>query len=173
MSTRMKPVKIAITIRNISISALIVIAVVAIGVIAYKFISYKSSGGIPIDETFAQVAISSPPQGGQLEVGDTVPVEGAAIGSNPFLSMELWINGELLGVQAAPSGGAHPFSTSFSWRPVEPGIYSLIAAAIDIDGNKEISVQVVVFVTQSETGIELVSSDSPTVLPAPAVPFMA
>ena len=92
---------------RIIIGVVVVAAVVTVtAVIAYKFISYKSSGGIPTGETsFAQVAISSPPQGAQMEVGDSVMVEGSAIGSNPFLSMELWINGELLGVQAAPSGG--------------------------------------------------------------------
>jgi hypothetical protein len=113
------------------------------------------------------VAISSPPHGVQLEVGETIMVEAAAIGSLPFQSMELWINGELMGVQAAPSGGAQPFSTYFSWVPVETGIYSLIAATTD-EGNKEMSSQVVVFVTQRETGSEFVSFGSTTVLPAPS-----
>lgn len=153
---------------RILIGALVVVTVAALGFIAYKFFSYKGSGGIPIDTAFAQVAISSPPQGVQLEVSESVMVEAAAIGSNPFASMELWINGELLGVQAASSGGVLPFSTFFSWRPVEPGVYSLIAEAIDIDGNIEISTQVIVFVVQTEIGIELLISDSPTVLPAPS-----
>jgi hypothetical protein len=148
------------------LGAVVVAAVAGLGVIAYKFISYKESGGIPTDTSFAQVAISYPPQGMQLELSDSVMVEAAAIGSKPFQSMELWINGEVLGVQVAPSGGTHPFSTFFSWLPVEPGVYSLSAAAIDSDGQKEMSAQVVVSVVQAETGIELVSSDSPTVLPA-------
>ena len=156
------------TLARILIGTLVVAVVAALGFGVYKFISYKQSGGVsPLEASFAHVAISSPPQGVQLEVGDSVMVESSAIGSKPFLSMELWINGELLGVQAAPVGGVHPFSTFFSWRPVETGIYSLIAAAIDIDGNKEISEQVAVFVAQSESEIELVSSDLPTVLPAP------
>ncbi len=152
---------------RILIGAVVVIAIVAIGVIAFKFISYNQMGGIPTDETHAQVAISSPPTGLLLEAGESVLVETAAIGSTSFTSMELWINGKLMGVQAAPSGGVHPFQTFFSWRPIEPGIHTLIASAIDVDGNKVISEQVVVFVNNIETGIELISFDSPSVLPAP------
>jgi len=152
---------------RILISAVVVV-VAAIGLAAFKFISYRGTGGMPTGDTsFAQVAISSPPKGAQLEAGDSMMVEAAAIGSMPFQSMELWINGELLGVQAAPSGGEHPFSTSFSWQPLEPGIYSLITAATDNDGEKVVSTQVVVFVIQNEAGIELISSGSPAVLPAP------
>ena len=155
---------------KILLGAVAVAAVAALGVIAFKFISYKETGGIPAGTTFSQVAISYPSQGVQLELNDPLKVEAAAIGSKPFTSMELWINGELLGVQAAPSGGAYPFSTFFSWTPAEEGIYSLIAAAIDADGNKKISAQVVVYVAQTETGIEQVSSDlngSPSIMPPP------
>jgi hypothetical protein len=91
------------------LGAVVVAVLAALGVIAYKFISYKESGGIQTDTSFAQVAISYPSQGMQLELSDSVMVEAAAIGSKPFQSMELWINGELLGLQAAPSGGAYPF----------------------------------------------------------------
>jgi hypothetical protein len=156
---------------KVVVGAVVVAAVAGLGFFGFKFISYKESGGTPTDISFAQVAISYPSQGVQLELSDPVMVEAAAIGSNPFLSMELWINGELLGVQTAPSGGAAPFSTFFSWTPVEEGSYSLITAAIDAEGNKEISAQVVVFVAHTETGIEVPAADqfgSPSVMPPPS-----
>ncbi len=156
---------------KVLVGAVVVAAVAALGVIAFKFISYKESGGVPADPSFAQVAISYPQQGVQLELNDPMKVEAVAIASKLFTSMELWINGELVGVQAAPSGGAYPFSTFFSWTPVEEGIYSLIAAAIDADGNKEISAGVTAFVAQTETEGEQVSFDlygSPSVKPAPS-----
>ncbi len=156
---------------KVLLGAVAVAALAALSVVALKFINYKESGGVPTDTSFAQVAISHPPQGVQLELSDPVKVEATAIGSKSFLSMELWINGELMGVQAAPSGGAYPFSTFFSWTPVEEGVYSLIAAAIDADGNKEISAQVTALVAQTEAEVEEVSADlngSPSVLPAPS-----
>ena len=56
------------------LGAVVVAAVAALGVIGYKFISYKESGGVPTDTTFAQVAISNPQQGMQLELSDSVMV---------------------------------------------------------------------------------------------------
>lgn len=156
---------------KVILGVVVVAAVSALGVIGYKFISYKETGGVPAEPSFAQVAISYPSQGVQLELNDPMKVEAVAIGSKPFISMELWINGELVGVQAAPSGGIYPFSTLFSWTPVEEGVFSLVAAAIDADGNKEISAHVVVSVAQSETEDEQVSFDlsgSPSVVPPPS-----
>lgn len=152
---------------KIAIGVMAAAGVTAVGLLGLYFISYNGPGGSQADQTFAQVSISSPPNGVQFEAGESLLVETAAFGSTPFQTMELWINGELLGLQHAAQGGVHPFSTYFSWRPLEPGVYSLVAAAKDVQGDKAISEQVVAVVLPSEEEGELVLADAPAVIPAP------
>ena len=155
----------------VGVSALLVGALV-IGGIAMFYTSYKRSGGIPSgDIASAHVAISNPQNGAQLEIGEYVIVEVNAIGSNPYTSIELWLDGALVGVQGAPEGGMQPFAVQFSWQPLNLGARSLIAAAVDINGEKAMSAQVVVFVIQGENEIELVAQNQDgSSIVSPALP---
>ena len=88
----------------VGISALIV-GGLAIGWVAMRYINYIRSGGIPSGDTpFAQVAISYPQNGDQLEIGEFAIVDANAIGLNAFTSIELWLDGTLAGVQMAHEG---------------------------------------------------------------------
>lgn len=131
-------------------------AVVILGVwVGLNYARYRRSGGLPAKASFpAQVAISFPPNGVQIEAGEPLMVEADALGPHPFLSMELWLDGELVGVQAAPEGGRQPFSAEFFWQTSELGAHSLIAVAVDGNGQKVISAQVVVLVGQGEVAVE-------------------
>ena len=133
------------------------------------FFNYRDSGGgAPVSSSPAIVTIGTPGNGDQFEIGEAIIVEASAVGPHDFLSVELWLDGELAGVQAAPAGGLHPFNTHFSWMPVDPGMHSLIAAAVDDKGGKTMSSQVVVMVVENESGIVMDSPGSvPEVLPAP------
>ena len=147
------------------------VIVVIVGIVVINFSNYQDSGGLSseVGQT-AQVSIGNPANGVQLEANESIMVNATAVGPKAFLSMELWVDGQLAGVQAAPSGGVHPFSTFFYWSPKQPGSHSLLALAIEADGNKAISSQVVVFVTPdpSAGAATLVDSNaSPLVLPAP------
>jgi hypothetical protein len=165
-----EPFNVAYKVRvvQIVIGVLITAVIGGLGLVGLQFVSYAGSGGIPDTQTNAQVAISSPIYGTQLETGESMMVELMAIGSIPFQRLELWINGGLFGVQTAPDEGVHPFSTYFLWQPLEPGIYSLAAIAFDINGNQAISEQVLVIVEDSETVETLVSVVSPPQLPGSA-----
>ncbi|MCJ7622646.1 MAG: hypothetical protein MUO76_04015, partial [Anaerolineaceae bacterium] len=117
-----------------------------------------------------QVSIGRPVPGAQLAAGESLLVSATAVGPDAFLLVELWVDGVLAGVHAAPSGGALAFSTHFYWLPIEPGAHSLIAAAIDSEEEKTMSAQVIVYVTPDESRGEILTSadgDFPTVLPAP------
>ncbi len=144
---------------------------IIVGTVVTNFSNYQDSGGQPSgDAPPVQVSFSNLWNGLQLEAGESLLVNATAIGPQAFLSMELWVDGQLAGVQAAPGGGVHPFSAFFSWLPIEPGSHSLIAAAVDTEGNKAMSAQVVVFVTQTETDRAAALPDpdvSPVVQPAP------
>lgn len=156
-----------ITLLITSILVITLIGAIVWGGMVYS--NYRNSGGVPaVASSPAMVSIGSPTNGDLIEIGEAVIVETAAVGPNAFLSMELWLDGELAGVQAALAGGQHPFNTHFSWMPLEPGLHSLIAAAVDEYGDKTISSQIVVMVVENEDGIELnPPEDVPEVLPAP------
>jgi len=150
---------------------LLIIAIASTGIagflIARNFISFKNSNGLPSENPVqSQVLISNPDNGFQLLGGESVLVEALAIGPEPFLSIELWVDGELAAVQAAPSIGLNPFSTFFYWTPTEPGIHSLIATSINNKEQKSYSGQVLVFVILEESYAGL-QEDSPVAYPAP------
>lgn len=148
------------------------VAVFIIGVVVINISNYQDSQGLPnVDTPSAQVSIGNLPNGFQLKAGESLLINTTAIGPQAFLSMELWVDGVLGGVQAAPSGGVHPFSTYFRWLPKEPGKHSLIAAAIDTEGEKTMSAQVVVIVTPVDVEGVVPPQDpgsAPDVLPAPS-----
>jgi hypothetical protein len=160
---------------NPLVTAVIGIVVVAgaavVGYMALGYNSYKQAGGLPPVETApAQIAISYPQNGGEYEAGESLIVEATAVGPVEFVSVELWLDGKLVGMQTAPEGGLTPFSTHFSWLPLEPGSHSLIAGAVDANGQKAMSAQVIVFIVSPEDGSDILTlnqTDSPTVLPAP------
>jgi len=120
--------------------------------------------------TPAQVSIGYPVNGALLNSNESLLVNAAAIGPEAFLSMELWVDGTLAGVQAAPSGGVQPFSSFFYWLPKTSGNHYLIAAAVDTGGERVYSAQVTVFVALEEGSKEEAQTSPGTssiVLPAP------
>jgi len=141
--------------------ALVVIILIFVGLIGYggfKFFQYKQSGGVPQDTDFAQVSIGYPQSGAKFDLFDSLIVDITAISSVDFDNVELWVNGELVGSQEGPEGGELPFTANIVWSPDEPGLYSLIDSAVDVNGRKVLSSQVVVGVIQEETGIDFVVS---------------
>ena len=155
-----------------AVGATVFVVAVIVGVVIINFSNYQGSQGLPTaDAPPAQVAIGNLWNGLQLEAGESLMVNATAIGPDAFLSMELWVDGKLAGVQAAPSGGVRPFSTFFYLQPNEPGSHSLVAGAIDSQGNRTMSAQVVVFATTDDSGAAIAPADpdiSPVVLPAPS-----
>jgi hypothetical protein len=146
-----------------------VLMILAIATATYFFFRYRQAVSMPVDASQSQVVISQPVNMAQFPAGTPIQVEVNASGKQPFTSTELWINGMLEGVQAAPSGGLTSFSSGFSWIPPEGGNYSLLARAINRDNKTTVSAAVFVFVNPPEYG-DLPDPDegkvSPVVLPA-------
>ncbi len=116
-----------------------------------RFVGYRNVGGAAaVASTLPQVTISSPLAGDQLAAGVPIDVETLALGHEPFLSTELWINGVLAGVDGGPSGGVTPFNSDFMWIPTQPGAYLLVARAVDAKQNVASSMSVLVFVLPNE-----------------------
>jgi hypothetical protein len=75
----------------------------------------------------------------QIEPGDSVFVVAEAISEQAILALQLYVNGELEGVYAAPGGGSFSLSTPFIWHAGEAGNYSLYAEAVFINQSNSYS----------------------------------
>ena len=139
--------------------------------IAVLYSNYNRSGGFPSEEVeTGQVAVSFPYSGAQVEIGEMVIVEASVIGLMEFTSIELWLDGALVGLQAPPDSKTQPYTVEFAWRPLELGPHSLIVAGVDEVGQKIMSSQVFVTAIQGESVIEILTPDQtgiPAVQPAP------
>ncbi len=155
-----------------AVGTTIFVATIIVGAVVINFVNYQQMGGLPNGDTqLAQVSIGNLWNGIQLSAGESQMVKTTAVGPEAFHSMELWVDGHLAGVQAAPSGGARPFTTFFSWLPNEPGNHALVAAAIDSVGNRTMSTQVVVIISPDPSAGAISPSGpdiAPVVLPAPS-----
>ncbi len=166
-----KPLNIGLAIVIVLVSLILL----AVAVAAFFFIRYRQSTSQHVDASQSQVIISQPQTMAQFDLGFPVTVEVDAIGMQPFLSTELWVNGVLEGVQAAPPGGKTSLTATFTWVPAEPGNYSLVARAVINEGKIITSSAVIVFINPAESegqpqpeggGDEEGSYIAPVVLPA-------
>ncbi len=152
------------------IIAAVALAVAAAGVLLYKFYEYKNAGldGL-LNAPQSSVTIIAPKPYSSASVQSPLPVNVSASGYQPLTSIELWVNGVLLGVQAAPPAGFFNFKTSFLWTPGAAGEYSLVARAQDSNGDSAVSPAVMVKITPflSPEGAEVAFEEGPpSVLPA-------
>jgi len=112
-----------------------VVLVAVAGALIYKFLVYQKAGldGLP-NEPQASVVITMPHAYSQAPQGMAIPVSVSANGVQPLTSTELWVNGKLMGVQAAPPTGQLMFDTTFLWFSGASGEFSLVASSTDIKG---------------------------------------
>ncbi|MCK5316805.1 MAG: hypothetical protein KAJ55_02760 [Anaerolineales bacterium] len=97
-----------------------------------------------------QVSITSPAQSSQLSLGAPIIIQATAFNTQKILSIELYIDGELTGVESAPAGGSDYFPAEFLWSPPAPGVYSLIARANGVDQLTTTSSPVQIMVTSPD-----------------------
>jgi len=116
-----------------SILIVIVLAVLAAGIfIGVQYNGFRSQAYLyPENGGTIRIAILNPESGMVIPSGSFLPVVVLSEGEEPLLSMELWVNGQLAAVQAAPPGGVNPLNVTFTWVPPEPGEYVLQARVVD------------------------------------------
>lgn len=120
-------------------------------VITTRYTQYRNAeGGADLNPTPPQIFLQLA-QDESFVAGSPIMAPVSALGYDPFLSAELWVDGVLAGVDAAPSGGVTPFYTEFTWLPVQPGLHQLIARATDTKSNVATSNAVLVVVLPDET----------------------
>jgi hypothetical protein len=155
--------------RPILVTGVVLFLILAAAVYAYFNYQQASDAQLPLSSAASQVAISNPANGAELTAFEPVMVNAQAIGPAAYLSVELWINGELASVQAGPSAGKTPLSATFGWLPKEEGSFSLVARAIDENGQTSTSPAVQVTVLPNEDSTDETAAafaDVPALLPA-------
>lgn len=86
------------------------------------------------EQPVPQINILTPAFGEEVELGSGVSVDAFAFHPQPVTAIELWIDGQLLGIQEADGEGLTPFSASFVWTPQSLGVHTLMARALGTEG---------------------------------------
>lgn len=122
-------------IRIAPIFVCVILIAAILGWVILEFNSYAADPlpNIPPPEHF-YVFITSPSNHSQFFLGAPIIVQATAFtfGSEPISSVELYIDGELIGVESAPEGGSDNILAEFLWSPSETGVYDLAARAIGV-----------------------------------------
>lgn len=130
------------------------IVIVGVAIFAAFKLTGQSDQGIAYlpEEPVAQISILSPTFGQQFELGSPVVVDAFAFAADPITSVELWIDGQLLGSQTASGEGESPFMAQFLWSPQMEGLHTLIVRAFDAEGPVGFSAAVNVGIVASQDG---------------------
>ena len=118
--------------RIIIISVLVVI----IGAIAAIFFlpdSSAESPSIPIANITASVL--EPADGSQYDDHGAINVRAQAASPDNIVSLELWVDGSVESILAAPQGGLAVYTTEYLWQPSAPGDHTLVVKAVDALGH--------------------------------------
>lgn len=131
-----------------SIAIALVILSALFVVTAYQFKKYQAAmESLSVKSTPILIAITDPYTGQTVPAGTPLLVHVNASSPEKLLSLELWANGQVVGIQGSPTPqGMTPFSADFTWIPADPGTYTLIARAIQEGSQSGDSAAVVVIV---------------------------
>ncbi len=134
----------------ITLICLVILLGIGIGII--KINQYRSNAlpGYPAPG-YPRVMITNPPGYSQFIQGTPIIIETTAISAQKVLSIELFLDGVLIGEESAPPGGSDNLSPGFLWSPGSPGKYSLIARATSADQLTAISSPIMIEITPGDS----------------------
>lgn len=141
------------------------LVVSALGLYWFVFKPGQAPGSV---QALPEIAIMEPVQGSLYAPGSQVPVEIRTFGEFEVAAIELWIDGQLLGSQAAEPGKSMPPWTSFLWLPSQPGTHSLVARSLGSDSPLAFSDAILIDISEDTTadgGADTVDYPLPSVLP--------
>ncbi len=134
----------------ITLICLVILLGIGIGII--KINQYRSNALLEYPAPgYPRVMITNPPGYSQFIQGTPILIETTAISAQKVLSIELFLDGVLIGEESAPPGGSDNFSPGFLWSPVSPGIYSLSARATSADQLTAISSPVMIEIAPGDS----------------------
>ena len=143
MSTQRRFVAVGCGVGGVLVALLLLF-----GAAVYLFSSYGATlAGLPNKATPIMIAITDPHAGQTVPAGTPLLVHVEAGSPDALTALELWVNGAIVGIQAAPPpNGITPFAADFAWTPADPGNYTLIARGLQAGDKSADSDGVVVIV---------------------------
>lgn len=134
------------------IVGVLVVLALLFGAVAYQFNQSQATlESLPGKATPIMIAITDPHTGQAVPAGTPLLVHVNAGVPEALLSLELWVNGQIVGIQAAPGpDGTTAFAADFAWTPAEPGTYTLVARGLQAGNQSADSAGVVVIVGPTE-----------------------
>ena len=76
------------------------------------------------------VTLAAPPNDAAIPLNDATPISVDAIGPQPIVAVELWVDGVRLFSKTSDAGLAH-LTAVWSWTPASEGTHTLMARALD------------------------------------------
>lgn len=133
-------------------AALLLVLVAVMGAVSLNaFHRYQGEGlGGSRATPRPNVVITRPRLHESAPLESPLPVNVRVDGGESIVSIELLVNGALMGAQPAPAGGLARFDAPFLWSPGAPGDYLLIARAVGAAGSAVLSAAVAVTVAPHE-----------------------
>lgn len=122
---------------------------IALIFIARDFNTYSKLSNLALQPTLG-VTLLSPTSGETVPAGAMLLVTAQALGTEPIISTELWVNGIPIQNLSAPNEGTNLFTAIFSWIPTQPGEYLVWVRAFDASANSADSDSVVVTIAPTE-----------------------
>ncbi len=126
-----------------------------------------TAADLPTRQT-PEVHILDPGDGSQLPLGSPIPIDVQATAGLPIQGLELWIDGQLLGLQEHPGEGSDSFQATFVWMPSHPGVHGIGARALGAQGPLAFSDVIHVQIFEAEYATDrpdVLDFDVPVVLP--------
>lgn len=126
-----------LTPRTIGFGLLVIVIILA----AYVFLGNLSEFVPPPLGGAAETVVSiyGGSNGGDVSADESMLIMVEAFSETPFQALQLYVDGELMGVSAASEGGSMSMATPFFWRPGEAGLFSLHAEAVLGEGESAFS----------------------------------
>jgi hypothetical protein len=138
---------------------LFIMLLLAGGFVFARFVNYKYAGLAGLQKRpQPTIVISSPQTYDQASVRSPLPVSISAHSYQPIKSLQLWVNGVLMGEEHSLPQNTYAFETAFVWLPGAAGKYSLVARLIDQAGDTADSpvalVEILAYTPPAGAGVE-------------------
>lgn len=144
-----------------AVAGFVAISTVAAGLAAGAVLLVRSPGPAPtVEASGVQIGISAP---GLVLVGENIPFEITAVGSDEISTFELWVGSTL--VDSTDSNGAP--TVTLHWAPTQQGVVGARARAVD--GSATVGISNLVQIAVVEPVMAVTVIDAPTTLRVAAI----
>ncbi|MHC1784375.1 MAG: hypothetical protein AB9891_16740 [Anaerolineaceae bacterium] len=111
-----------------------VTVLIGLGILGYIYLNKPAGSAVEPIPRSLNAFLVKPLIGSAGTVGEVVPVSAEAVSTFPIQSLELWVDGVLVGRTNAPTPDLKQLNGLWEWTPEEEGEQTLMARALDSKG---------------------------------------